>query len=253
MRRLLAFLVLCAACALPAAADEPADARYRAQIHTELGAGYFSRGQLGVALEELSEAVKADSDYAPAYTMLGLVYMELREHDQAEENFRRALGLEPANSEAHNNYGWFLCQRERTDEAIPHFLAALKNPLYTTPEKPYFNAGVCSLKKGDEKGAEEFFLKAARFQAAPPQTLWHLADINFRRGDYAAAKQYLERFLQSSQPTAEALWLGARLERRLGNRDAEANYSLQLRKKFPDSREAMLLRDGQYDDAGGRK
>ncbi|MBZ0104202.1 MAG: type IV pilus biogenesis/stability protein PilW [Sulfuricella denitrificans] len=232
----------------PALAEQQSDDTKRAKIHTELGAGYFGMGKLGVALEELNIAIRSDSRYAPAHNILGLIYMELREYDKADESFRRSLSIDDTNSDAHNNYGWFLCQRNRVDEAIGHFMSALKNPLYTTPEKAYLNAGQCSLKKGDDQGAEEFFLRAIKFQPSPPQALFYLSDIQFRRARYNDAQFYLEQLMKSG-PTPEGLWLGARIAHRLGNRDAEANYGLQLRKHFPDSREAIAYRNGQFDSA----
>jgi type IV pilus assembly protein PilF len=220
---------------------------HRAQIHTELGAAYLARGQLGVALEELNEAVRADPRYAPAHNVLGLIYMELREDGKAEKSFRRALELEPGNSDAHNNYGLFLCQRGRVDESIDHFLAAVKNPLYATPEKPLVNAGLCSLKKDDRRGAEDFFQKVLRLKPQQPQALYSLAEMYYRSGDAGLAKNYMERLLKAADPSPASLWLALRIERRLGNRDAEANYGLQLRKLFPDARETQALRNGQYD------
>ena len=46
-------------------------AHQSAKIHTELAAEYFNRGQLDVAIEEVTEALKAQSNYAPAYNVLG--------------------------------------------------------------------------------------------------------------------------------------------------------------------------------------
>lgn len=230
-----------------ASAEDLSDARQRAQVHTDLGAAYFSVGQLGVALEELNVAIRADSGFAPAYNMLGLVYMTLREDGKAEENFRRSLSLSSADSDANNNYGWFLCQRGKVDDSIRYFMAALKNPLYTTPEKSYLNAGICARKKNDDVEAEEFLLKALRLQPRQPQALFHLADINFKRGNYDESKKFINQFSQIAAPTPESLWLGIRIERRLGNRSDEASYGLQLRKTFPDSPEAQAFRSGKYE------
>lgn len=250
MKKLLAImLVAWAFMALPVLAEQLSDDTKRAKIHTELGAGYFGLGKLGVALEELNTAIRSDSKYAPAHNILGLIYMELREFDKADESFQRSLSIDGSNSDTHNNYGWFLCQRNRVDEAIGHFMSALKNPLYTTPEKAYLNAGQCSLKKGDDQGAEDFFLRAIKFQPVPPQALFYLSDIQFRRAKYNDAQFYLEQYLKNG-PAADGLWLGARIAHRLGKRDAEANYGLQLRKYFPDSREAIAYRNGQFDNAG---
>lgn len=237
--------------ALPAAAETAS--RYRAQVHTDLGSLYYGNGQLGVALEEMAKAIKSDSSYVPAYNVLGLIYMELHEDDKAEENFQRALKLDPTNSDAQNNYGWFLCQRGRPDQSIPHFFEALKNPLYSSPEKPYLNAGICSRKKGDDQEAEGYFIKSLKFQPQQPQALYNLADIYFRRGNYSEAKSYVGRLMEISSPTADGLWLAVRLARRMGDRDSEASYGLQLRKRFPDSREAQALRNQQYDNYGDGK
>jgi type IV pilus assembly protein PilF len=38
-----------------------------------------------------------------------------------------------------------------------------------------------------------------------------------------------------------------RVERRLGDRNSEASYALQLRNKFPNSSEARALIAGQYE------
>lgn len=234
-------------CQIEVLAAEQDQAQSRAQAHTELGAAYFSTGQLGVALEELKEALKADSRYAPGYNMLGLVYMELREFAQAEDNFLQALDLDAANPDIHNNYGWFLCQRKRVDEAIKHFFSALKNPLYTTPEKSYLNAGLCSLKINDEQGAAEFFLKAFKLRPQQPQAAYYLGELSLKRKDYSEAKKYLAGIPQAESAGARALWLGVRVERKLGNRDTEADYAMQLRKKFPHSPEAQALRNGDYE------
>ena len=230
-----------------ASAEEQTDARQRAQIHTDLGAAYFSAGQLGVALEELNVAIRADSGFAPAYSMLGLVYMKLREDDKAEENFRHSLSLNSTDSDTNNNYGWFLCQRGKIDDSIRYFMAAVKNPLYATPEKSYLNAGVCARKKNDDAEAEEFLLKAIKLQPRLPPALFQLADINFKRGNYVESRKFIDQFSRIAVPTPESLWLGIRIERRLGNSSDEASYGMQLRKTFPDSPEAQKLRSGKYE------
>jgi type IV pilus assembly protein PilF len=227
--------------------NKPADAQKRAKIHTDLGAGYYERGQMGVALDELKEALRADPNYAPAYNVMGLVYMELREDGDAERNFRRSLEIDPLDSDTNNNYGWFLCQRKHEDQSMKYFMAALKNPLYANPEKSYFNAGICMRQKGDEQAAEEYFLKALRIRPGLPQALYNMADLSYKRSQYTEAKAYLIKFQQVAPPTAESLWLGVRTERKLGNRDAEVSYAMQLRRKYPESKETRALTNGQFE------
>ena len=217
-----------------------------ARIHTELGALYYSRGQLGVALEELNVALKADPRFGPAYNVLGLVYAELGDNAVAEQNFKRALDINPQDSDAHNNYGRFLCTNKREEEAIRHFLLALRNPLYQTPDLSYVNAGVCARQKGDNKRAEEFFRRALLTQPNNAQALVNLARLAQEQGRYDEAHDHLTRFMQLSQPDAETLLLGVRIERQRGDREAEASYRAQLRNRFPESKEAQAVESGKF-------
>jgi type IV pilus assembly protein PilF len=256
---LAAILMGCAAQSAPRHSSVPARtastvdsvASERAKIHTELGVNYYQNGQLGVALEELNTATKADRSYAPAYGALALVYMELREDEQAEANFRQALKLNPNGSETKNNYGLFLCQRGKEQEGLRQLLDALKDPLYQTPDVAYKNAGMCARKAGDMKGAESYLLRAVKLNPRQAQALYGLAEVNFARDDYAAAKQYLSRYaglMENAGP--EALWLGARIEHRLGargDRTALANYGMQLRRRYPSSPEAKAYQDGRFE------
>jgi type IV pilus assembly protein PilF len=217
-----------------------------AKIHTELAASYFGRTQYDIALSEISVALQAESGYAPAFNVRGLIRMALHEDKQADEDFRRSLQLDNSDSNTHNNYGWFLCQRGREQESIGEFLIAVKNPLYTTPEKAYVNAGVCAKKAGKFKDAEEYLQRALARQPNFQDALFAMADVNFAMHDYAGAKSYFLRFLkQSAELTAENLWLAIHIERKVGDRNSEESYSLQLRKRFPDARETQLLLKGE--------
>jgi len=232
--------------ATPTTGSESSE-RMRARIHTELAANYFGIGNMGVALEEVKEALRADRNYGPAHNVAGLVYSQLKEDRLAEESFQRALSINPSDSDTHNNYGLFLCQRKQEREAIRHFMLAVRNPLNATPDRSYVNAGVCTRRGGDAAGAAEYFLLALKVRPDQPQALYQLADLSYARGNYAEAKHYLGRLTQAAPATAEYLWLGVRVERRLGDRNSEASYALQLRNRFPNSREARALLAGQYE------
>lgn len=247
--------VLLAGCAgEPASQDSKAaspqadsDGLQRARAFTNLASAYYARAQYKIALDELRKAIIADSHYGPAYDVYGLIYMDLEEDTLADENFRRAIELDRNDSEARNNYGWFLCTRGRYQEGLEQFKAALRNPLYTRPEQAMTNAGLCAEKSGDLMLAEANLVKSLKLQPDNPNTILKLAALNFRQDRLPDAQRLLERYSELAPPTAESLWLGVRLERKLGNRSQEAAYGLQLRKNFPDSNEARMLLAGQYE------
>ncbi len=216
------------------------------KIHTELAAEYFYRGQLDVAIEEVNEALKAQSNYAPAYSVMGLINMSLNENDKALSNFERAIRLAPRNSEILNNYGWFLCQRypERIGQAIDHFVTAARDPLYATPERSYANAGVCETKRERYAEAQLFFQRSLLIQPNFPPAVIGMIEIDFQRGNLIDAKSKLTQFLQNNSSTSDGLLLAIKVEQALGNQLAVDSYIFQLQKHFPDSREAALIREG---------
>jgi type IV pilus assembly protein PilF len=226
---------------------EVGDPRNRAKVHTDLASAYYSRGSMGVALEELRIAVGADPSYATAHGMFGLVYMELRENQLAEQSFERALKLSPNDPDINHNFGWFLCQTKRESASIKYFLQAIRNPLYPTPYRSYSAAGQCLLKTNNLKDAEELFQRALKLEPDDPTSLLQMGQIRYRQGNMDEARKLVTRYNRLSSPTAESLWLVLRVERKLGERTAENSYANQLRRRFPGSPEYQALQRGDFD------
>lgn len=228
-------------------AGESTEPRSRARIHTELASLYYSRGNMGVALDELRIAAAADPNFALAHGMFGLVYMELRETRLAQESFERALRLAPGDPDINHNYGWFLCQGGRESESIRYFMQAIRNPLYPSPWRSYSAAGICAMRVNNLKEAEDYFQRALKQDPGEPSSLLHLGQIRFRQGSFEEARRYVMRFNKVVEPTSESLWLALRIERKTGERVAEASFANQLRRRFPDSPEYQALQRGEFD------
>jgi len=226
------------------------EASYRAQVHTELAAQYYTRGQYSVAFAEVKAALASEPGHAPAYNVLALVHARLREERQAEESFRKAIDLAPTYSEVRNNFGYYLCQRQRYGDGLAQFEAALQNPLYASPEKAAANAGLCALHKGDQGLAENYLQRALARARNQPTALLGMAELEMGRRNPVGARSYLTRLFDSNEFKPQAQWLGVRVERALGNRDAEAAHGLRLRRDHPESAEVRLLLDGRYDSMG---
>lgn len=216
---------------------EKEDARSRAQAHANLGAAYYQQGKLDIALDEFKLAAEIDPTYAFSFNGLGLVHAAIKQDKEAVESFSRAISLEPNNSEAHNNYGNFLCSRGRYDESIQEYMAALKNPLYSTPAAAYTNAGVCSLKKKDTKAAEGYFQSALSIDPLMHQPAYQLALLQYQRKDAASAYKTLQNALMT-KPSADILLLAVQVTRALGMREAEQEARIQLYQQYPNSEQA---------------
>lgn len=229
---------------LPPIRQEEATPRYKAELRTELAAGYFDRGQYDVALEELGEALKFDPGYAKLYSIYGLVYTELGDEPKAEENFRRGLELAPTDSEIRHNWGWYLCTHGKPRESIAEFETALRNPLYRSPETALINAGKCSAQAGDTAAADGYLRRALMLKPGNPVAAYNLALLSFKNGRLDESRALMRFVMQQNQPPAEALYLGMCIERRLNDRQAEQSYVAQLRNRYPNSGEARAIAGG---------
>lgn len=226
---------------LPPIKQEEATPRYKAELRTELAAAYFERGQYDVALDELAEAVKFDPTYPKLYSIYGLVYTELGDNAKAEENFRRALDLAPSDSEIRGNWGWYLCTHGKPKESIGEFEAALRNPLYKSPEIALINAGKCSAQAGDTAAADQYFRRALAMRPGNPVAAYNLALLSYRAGKLDDARALMRFVMAQSAPPPEGLFLGMCVERKLGDKAAEASYVTQLKNRYPNSAEALAI------------
>lgn len=225
--------------------DKPsmADARQRAEAHTRLGSAYFSERQLSIALEEARLALRDDPTYAPAHNLLALVNMEIGENAAARAAFEEGMRLAPNDSDLANNFGWFECERGDAKRGLELVSRVMRDALYGAPAKPLLSAGMCQLKLGNLTAAEEHLRRALSFQPDSPLAMLRLAEVKLAQGDAVAADNFIGRVLTSSQATPESLLLAVRIARAGGDRSREATYVAQLRRRFPDSREAKLALD----------
>jgi type IV pilus assembly protein PilF len=212
-----------------------------AEANMELGVLYMREGKKSVALELLQKAIAQDPNLAEAHNAIAVLYENLGEADKADDHFRKAISLDAKNSQAHNNYGSFLCRTQRWDDAQEHFIKAATNPLYETPEVAYTNAGICANTEKDYVKAEEYWRKALELNPRFPMALLHMARLSVNKKNWMQSRAYLQRLHEQVRPNADSLWLGVQTERALGDKNAEASYSMLLKNNFPDSPQAKQL------------
>lgn len=223
----------------------------RANIRLQLAVGYLEQRQMQVALDEIKQALAADPDYADAYGVRALIYMEMNEIDLADENFKRAMRLAPNNPDLANNYGWFLCQNKREAEGLRHFEQALKNRNYASPEKALNNAGLCSLRLKQDDAAEDYFRQAFKLDPASQMTNVNLAKMYFGQREFQRAHFYISRVTRANKSDvlpANVLWLAIRIERKLGDSAAESVLVTQLRRHHSSSAEFAAWQRGAFDE-----
>lgn len=229
--------------------SDQTSAQKRAQIRMQLAVGYYQQRQLSVALDEIKQALYADPNYADAYSLRGLIYMDMGEVSLAGDNLLKAIKLDPRNPDLSNNYGWYLCQNGREQESIAYFDAAARDKSYESPAKALNNAGTCSLKLKNETAALSYFMRA--FQAEPndPVVNGNLAKLYYLQKNDERARYYLDRAMRRTEHlSADVLWTAIKIEHRAHNTDAEASLINRLRRLHPGSPEYASYLRGAFND-----
>lgn len=230
----------------PPLAPAPTRERVRAQI--DLAEGYIDVGDLPRARAAVERALEIDSRSWEAHDVYALIYQMQGDADLAERHFRIAQRAAPGASRVSNDYGVFLYQQGRYDEAVAQLRRAANNPDSGNRPVAYENLGLASLAAGDRTEARNAFARAVMLEGRMAVSLLELAELAFEDADYAQSANWYRRYRDVVQrQTPRSLLLGARLARRSGDTNAEASYALQLRNLYPLSDEYRRYKEGAAD------
>ena len=234
-------VLLLTACSSSSAKRQTEKAHEAAVYNVQLGLAYMNQGDLERAKDKLDRAATQDPNSADVHSARATLYARLNETDKADSEFRTALRLAPNDPRMVNNYAVYLCQSGRTDEGVKRFLEAAKNPLYTTPEIAYTNAGVCLHTAKKYEDARANFMRALQVRPNYAEAQYQLANLQFERGEYPAARTGIDTFISTYQATPDLLLLGVRVAGAQGDRLAAQKYARKLKLDFPGTDQARAL------------
>ncbi|MGB5877591.1 type IV pilus biogenesis/stability protein PilW [Psychrobacter nivimaris] len=143
--------------------DRNLDQQEIARVRTSLAAQYIRKNELDTAQQQLEKAFAADSRYAPAYDMMGVLLQQEGSRinlAKADEYFKKAIALDKDFVQAHNNYGVYLSQTKRYREAAEQFEIAGATLGYEGRIGALENLGRTYLQLGDNSAASKAFLRA---------------------------------------------------------------------------------------------
>jgi type IV pilus assembly protein PilF len=203
---------------------------------------YLSQGERSTAMQKVQKAIELDPDNADAYTAEGAIYDVIGDFNQAGDAYRKAIRKAPDNPDVENNYAVFLCKHGKAKDSESYFIKAAMNPLYTTPDQAYSNAGVCARQIPDLAAAELYFRKALEVNPAEAQALFQLAQLNYDARKYLESRAFLQRYGDAGlPPRPEVLYLGMQTELALHDQQGATDYAKKLVKLFPTSPQAQQL------------
>ncbi len=207
--------------------------------HVQLGLNYLRVKNRESARFHLEKALKLDKKSPAANDGMALLYQLDGEMDLAEKYFKAAIKADSDFSRAHNNYGSFLYQKERYEEAFAEFEKASNDLGYDARPTALVNLGRTALKLNDVDRAEAAFSHSLSLAPNNPPAIVESAEIAFNKQDYAEAKRLIDLYGKMVRHSPRTLWLGIRLEQIFGNSDKEASYALQLKSLHPYSKEYL--------------
>ena len=228
------------------------DPEKAAKVRTQLAAEYIRNGDLDAAKRALDQALEADSRDSSANMMMGVLLQQEGSRDnmeKADTYFRKAISIDPKNAQARNNYGTYLYQMERYNDAIEQLAIAGAALGYDQRYKALENLGRVYLKVGDVANAEKAFKQALQVNRDSIISLVELSEIFYLQQKSVQASQLYEQYVRlvgQDKQGARALWIGLRIAR--ANNDQMGMQVLvnQLRALFPDSKEYQRYLQLQY-------
>ncbi|AYC35032.1 type IV pilus biogenesis/stability protein PilW [Pseudomonas cavernae] len=201
--------------------------------YIQLGLGYLQQGAPGKAKLPLKKALELDPSSSDAHAALALVFQTEMEPELADEHFREALSQNSKDPRILNNYGSFLYEQGRYQDAMERYLQAAQDNLYPERSRVFENLGMTSLKLNQSQQAESYFERSVRLNKRQPRALLELAELSYQRKEYVPARNFYDSFSQLSEQNARSLLLGTRLASIFEDRDKAASLGLQLKRLYP--------------------
>lgn len=189
----------------------------------------ISPGEGGaMAAQDVAKAIAIDRSIPESYVLRAAVLSRSTpEQAGVEDAYRRALVLNPSDAEAHEQYGLFLRDAGRFDDALRHMRDALK----LNPRSPleHVLAGWVMLDAGRESEAVGEFHEALEIEPNDPAALYFMAAVNERHNQWANAGALLKRAVHSSGRKPKYLHALGMAYVKTGRREQALNMLDELR------------------------
>jgi superkiller protein 3 len=114
------------------------------------------------------QALKKDPAITVAINGLGVIYLNRRQLERAEAQFKKLLQINPRYIDAYNQLGIIYIEKKEYDKAKQHLLTAANAEKYRTPENAYLNLANLEMRRKRPDAALRYVekgIKANKFFA----------------------------------------------------------------------------------------
>ncbi len=228
--------------------NKTTDKQEVARVRTSLAAQYIRNNELDAAQRQLEKAFAANSRYAPAYDMMGVLLQQEGSRlnlEKADEYFKKAITLDANFEQARNNYGVYLSQMKRYSEAAAQFEIAGSALGYEGRIGALENLGRTYLQLNDNAAAAKAFLRALEGNRNSLISHIELVDLLLEQNRVQQAQRLYDETLilvQGQGVSPRLLLQGIKLAAAQNDMTQRQQLSRQLLSAYPLSNEAKQLK-----------
>jgi tetratricopeptide (TPR) repeat protein len=204
-RQWLMFAAVAAACAVSWGAGQFYEEKldYEPELYYGLGDSRDKHGDTMAGIEAYKKSVELRCDYVEAQHNLGLLLFDIGQPEEAVKHYLIALKSDPNNAGIHDDLGMVYVAAGRPREAIEEY----KKAIALDPEnsRPYDNMGTAMLNVNKPEEAISYYKKAAEISPDDPITHNNLGNVYALTGNLQEAVKHYQISLKSSPDEADTL------------------------------------------------
>jgi tetratricopeptide (TPR) repeat protein len=167
------------------ALQQPLGRKGLAVVYSNRGFAYNRKGKFKAATADFGEAIRRDSQWAPAYAGRSVAWLNRAELAKALADANEAISRDPNLPDAYRSRALVLAKRSDFAKAITDLTEAIR----CDPDNPelYILRGQLFVDQGDLEGAVASFESAMRLAPASPAAYFGRALAYERRGEWDKA------------------------------------------------------------------
>jgi tetratricopeptide (TPR) repeat protein len=158
--------------------------------HSIRGSEYYNKGMLDEAIEEFKEVLEIDPDDAETHYNLGNAYEDKEMFDEAISAYKKTIEFNPEFIDAYLNLGAIYLDKDLAEDAISLYKQAVE----LNPDDPflYYHLGEAYAYKERYKKAIVEFKKAISINPMDPETQYRLAEMYYETEQFDLALEHIK-------------------------------------------------------------